>query len=256
MQLITRVYCTCSLHDRTFKHLRQRVAVSFVRVITNVAKRRSHYEVLGVKPSATAVDIKAAFIQMSKKYHPDKNMDDPSMHAKFVELNEAYSVLSDLSTRSLYDAGLRGAARYSATHQSSEGPFYYNQSYSEHSSQKFYDASFWEHRDKSNDEHFKKKPYYGIRGVPRLPNTVIAVGIFVFISLGIIMHIVAVKTTTQYRIKKMEENDKICSKILDDAQQQAQLHSKEQQLQIMTQRITEQAESYRKLRGIKDADST
>ncbi|XP_078452557.1 dnaJ homolog subfamily C member 4-like isoform X2 [Lampetra planeri] len=68
--------------------------------------RQSHYEVLGVASNASMEQIKAAFFQLSKQLHPDRNPCDPELHGRFVKLNEAYMVLSKPVTRHQYDIGL------------------------------------------------------------------------------------------------------------------------------------------------------
>lgn len=65
--------------------------------------KRDYYQVLGVSRNASQEDIKKAFRQMARKYHPDVNKDDPQAEAKFKELAEAYEVLSDPERRALYD---------------------------------------------------------------------------------------------------------------------------------------------------------
>jgi molecular chaperone DnaJ len=62
-----------------------------------------YYEILGVQRGATPEELKAAFRKMALKYHPDRNPGDASAEAKFKELNEAYSVLSDADRRAYYD---------------------------------------------------------------------------------------------------------------------------------------------------------
>ncbi len=68
-----------------------------------MAKGRDHYEVLSVKRGATADEIKRAYRTLSKKYHPDRNPNDPSAEGKFKEVQHAYSVLSDAKKRAQYD---------------------------------------------------------------------------------------------------------------------------------------------------------
>lgn len=68
-----------------------------------MANRRDHYEVLGVKKTSTIEEIKRAYRTLSKKYHPDRNPNDPSAEAKFKEVQHAYSVLSDSKKRAQYD---------------------------------------------------------------------------------------------------------------------------------------------------------
>lgn len=53
------------------------------------------YDILGVEPSASPADIKKAYFQKAKIYHPDVGGD----HDFFVKLAEAYETLSDPETR-------------------------------------------------------------------------------------------------------------------------------------------------------------
>ena len=64
---------------------------------------RDYYEVLGVDKGASDDEIKKAFRQQAKKYHPDLHPGDKEAEAKFKEINEAYSVLSDPDKKSKYD---------------------------------------------------------------------------------------------------------------------------------------------------------
>ncbi len=64
--------------------------------------KRDYYEVLGVSRNATEDDLKSAFRQLARKYHPDVS-DAPDAEEKFKEINEAYAVLSDSEKRSAYD---------------------------------------------------------------------------------------------------------------------------------------------------------
>ncbi|KAI5309875.1 DnaJ- protein scj1, partial [Ascosphaera atra] len=74
-----------------------------------------HYKLLGLDKSAQARDIKKAFRTLSKKYHPDKNPGDNSAQQKFVEISEAYDVLSKPSTKKIYDQyGHEGLERHKA----------------------------------------------------------------------------------------------------------------------------------------------
>jgi len=68
-----------------------------------LADKRDYYEVLGVSKTAGDDDIKKAYRQAAKKFHPDLNPGDKAAEAKFKEVNEAYEVLSDGDKRSRYD---------------------------------------------------------------------------------------------------------------------------------------------------------
>lgn len=62
-----------------------------------------YYETLGVKRDASPEELKKAFRELSKKYHPDRNPGDKEAEDKFKEINEAYSVLSNPEKRRQYD---------------------------------------------------------------------------------------------------------------------------------------------------------
>ena len=66
-------------------------------------EKRDYYEVLGVSKGATDAEIKKAYRKLAKQYHPDMNPGDKTAEAKFKEVNEAYSVLSDKDKRAKYD---------------------------------------------------------------------------------------------------------------------------------------------------------
>jgi len=65
--------------------------------------KRDYYEVLGVERSANADELKKAYRNLAKKYHPDRNPGDAEAEHKFKELNEAYDVLKDEQQRAAYD---------------------------------------------------------------------------------------------------------------------------------------------------------
>jgi len=73
-------------------------------------KTKDLYEILGVSRDATVDQIKKAFRQQARKYHPDNK--ETGDEEKFKEINLAYEVLSDEEKRSAYDMygveGLRG----------------------------------------------------------------------------------------------------------------------------------------------------
>jgi molecular chaperone DnaJ len=64
---------------------------------------KDYYDILGVKKSASADEIKKAYRGLAKKFHPDKNKGNKEAENKFKEVSEAYAVLSDTEKREQYD---------------------------------------------------------------------------------------------------------------------------------------------------------
>jgi len=78
----------------------------------NPVSKKDYYEILSVAREAGDQEIKGAYRELAKRYHPDRNPDDPGAEEKFKEASEAYSVLSDAQKRAAYDrfghAGVQG----------------------------------------------------------------------------------------------------------------------------------------------------
>ncbi len=65
---------------------------------------QSHYGLLGLDPTASAIEIRQSYRELSKQYHPDTTMlSATEATIKFQRLNEAYATLSNPERRSLYD---------------------------------------------------------------------------------------------------------------------------------------------------------
>ncbi|KAA9108388.1 DnaJ C-terminal domain-containing protein [Microbacterium rhizomatis] len=84
---------------------------------------KDFYAVLGVDKSVTDADLKKTYRKLARKYHPDSNQGDTAAEAKFKEISEAYSVLSDAEQRKEYDQirAMGSGARFTAGGQSAGG---------------------------------------------------------------------------------------------------------------------------------------
>ncbi|MDP8942423.1 MAG: J domain-containing protein [Thermoproteota archaeon] len=63
----------------------------------------TYYDILGIKKTATQAEIKQSFRKLALRYHPDKNKNSEESKKKFMQIVEAYEVLSDEISRKTYD---------------------------------------------------------------------------------------------------------------------------------------------------------
>ncbi|MCI1018884.1 DnaJ domain-containing protein [Microbacterium sp. C5A9] len=84
---------------------------------------KDFYKTLGVSKDVSDADLKKTYRKLARKYHPDSNQGDEKAEAKFKEISEAYSVLSDAEQRKEYDEirAMGSGARFTAGGQSGGG---------------------------------------------------------------------------------------------------------------------------------------
>ncbi|KAG0678139.1 DnaJ- protein scj1 [Pichia californica] len=96
-------------------------------LISIVLAGADYYKILGVNKNANEKEIRNAYRQLSKKYHPDKNPGDESAQQKFMEISNAYDILMDSEKRNIYDRfgeeGLQGGAGSQQQQQQQHNPF-------------------------------------------------------------------------------------------------------------------------------------
>ena len=73
---------------------------------------KNYYILLGIKNTASQEEIKLAFRNLAKKYHPDINHHDQETETIFKEIQEAYEILSDVEKRKKYDLKFSYASNY------------------------------------------------------------------------------------------------------------------------------------------------
>ena len=73
-----------------------------------VTDQPSYYELLQIRPDASAQELRQAFRRLSKRYHPDTtDLPQPEAQEAFRQVQQAYLTLGDPARRRLYDAGLQ-----------------------------------------------------------------------------------------------------------------------------------------------------
>ena len=65
--------------------------------------KRHPYEVIGVDPSASASQIRKAYLKLSLKFHPDKNGGRLEAEQAFMDIQDAYEIIGDPEKRSVFD---------------------------------------------------------------------------------------------------------------------------------------------------------
>ena len=85
--------------------------------------KQSYYDDLGVHPQSSSKEIKNAFYQLSKEFHPDRNVDNTSALKKFQAISEAYDTLSNPKKRTQYDKGGLGRSSSVAEREASSHRF-------------------------------------------------------------------------------------------------------------------------------------
>ena len=75
---------------------------------------KDFYKILGVAKDVSDAELKKVYRKLARQYHPDSNPGDAKAEARFKEISEAYTVLSDPAQRKEYDAvrAMGGGARF------------------------------------------------------------------------------------------------------------------------------------------------
>jgi len=185
--------------------------------------RLTHYEVLGLAPSASSSEIRDAFVSLSKLIHPDRNPSDPQNHAKFIRLNEAYSVLSKAQTRKEYDVSLR---RYM------DNPSATSHGDSRHSYQHYYEADGVGWDDPSlnmNRNRYTAK---------RVPNYIVIASCMGIVGLGFVYFFLGYKYSLMKQKLRIDA-DKRNMQILRESRENARLFGVKRQLEILNEKNRE-----------------
>jgi len=86
--------------------------------------KQNHYETLQIPTNATPSEVKKSFYALSKTHHPDRNPSDPHASSRFVQISEAYAVLSTPAKRQAYDRDLHLHSSHSHSHHHPRGSYH------------------------------------------------------------------------------------------------------------------------------------
>ncbi|XP_071795706.1 dnaJ homolog subfamily C member 4-like [Asterias amurensis] len=198
--------------------------------------QKNYYEVLGVKRNANASEVKAAYINLSKTLHPDVNPKNENPHASFVELNQAYAVLSKSLSRRDYDSSLNnppGTRRVNRhSRKATPGDPYGTQQ----QSHDWYNDMGTFYRGKPSDT---AENYYGIKGIRRVSSGYILFGCIVFLCAGALMHYIIFKQSSSYALKRLDAKDRQISIIYNEAKSRAMQNGNKKQMELLRARQDE-----------------
>ncbi|XP_058506350.1 dnaJ homolog subfamily C member 4 [Solea solea] len=212
---------------------------SRVRLLCYVSTHRkpvSYYNLLGVKSDATVEEIKKAFFDKSKKLHPDSDPSNPALHSQFVELNEAYRVLSKEPSRKEYDFKVRH--RYTggqaSTSTDSHNIYKTSADTKEHN-------NYWEQFHQSPRATMTAQEKQKRRNMNYL-----LVGYCVLtmvLSLG--AHMIFFRKLDDIHTNYMDEKDRVITQIYNDSKEKAKVNGFKKQTEILRQKQAEFLEKYK-----------
>ncbi|CAO1301406.1 unnamed protein product [Diamesa serratosioi] len=208
--------CKCSRSLLT-----RSTVLRFVHNATKVKGIKNYYAVLGLNNECTQKEIRNAFIDLSKEYHPDTKVasDSTSSDKDFLQLMEAYQVLSKTHSRANYDLALKGI---STVHFISKDIIY-------------------EPWNINPDDYSKKgpeyDPYYGIKGLNKLANWKIVVACLIFCGFGISIQVLAISQSATFKREQLDRTSAESSSNLERARLEAEKYGNAEQLQRMKSRL-------------------
>ena len=150
-----RWHCACGCTSQ------QRILV-WRCISSSSARLKTHYEVLGVDRNASRRDIRLAYLALSKKHHPDVQQQQKQggkvsrEHDSFLEISEAYGILSDPQKRNSYNLQLLHRTNLSHLNRHSHNnhnPHYPQHQYASWSDQDFATAVNWEASSQHKPNH-------------------------------------------------------------------------------------------------------
>ncbi|KAF3838546.1 hypothetical protein F7725_010314 [Dissostichus mawsoni] len=205
-------------------------------------KAVNYYDLLDVKSDASLEEIKNAFFNKSKKLHPDSDLSNPALHGQFVELNEAYRVLSKGPSRKEYDFKIRHA--YSGGQAFKSTASYTYRPSAEHQDNSRYWNQFRQARaQETPGEEWQKK---------RRRNFQLVGYCFLTMLLGIGAHVIFFRKLEQIHNTFMDEKDRVINNIYNESKERAKVNGFKKQSEILRQRHAEFLEKYKISKGGED----
>ncbi|KAF3693999.1 DnaJ -like protein subfamily C member 4 [Channa argus] len=208
-------------------------------------KAVNYYDLLGVKTDASLEEIKNAFFDKSKKLHPDSDPSNPALHSQFVELNEAYRVLSKELSRKEYDFKIRhpysgGQGFRSTSSHTSHRPS--TSTYAQNNI-RYWDQFRWSHAQQTTAEEWQTRRRRDFRLVGYC---------IIAIVLSIGAHMVFFRKLEEVHNNFMDKKDRVITDIYNESKERARVNGFKKQTEILRQKHAEFLEKYKSRNSEKD----
>jgi len=212
---------------------------------TGERKTRTYYEILGIQEDSNDKAVREAYVKQSKICHPDANPADKNLHDKFVLVQQAYETLSKADSREQYDLSLQYYRRSRFSLRGQEKRTIITPSTESYYHKPWRDESIWEMRDKKQDRPIDENSYYGIKGIRRVPNKIIASLCCGLLAIGALIHYTAYKRTMTFSTQQLHDSSRLLSESYHATREAAALNGRERQAELLLERMTEfQHEQY------------
>ncbi|XP_073231261.1 dnaJ homolog subfamily C member 4-like [Porites lutea] len=194
------------------------------------SRKPTLYEILDVSETATLGEIKNAFIKKSKESHPDTNPLKPELHNTFVEVSEAYNILSDASSRRAYDLSLLSSFNSSS---SSRGSPFGSVPRNRQSSYSYYyeKATSSSNYRQSRTYDFTAPHVHVNRAQKQKHNRLIMLGAFVFMMTGATVSYLIIRTRHNLYRAHMDESNRRAHQVYSQAVERGRANGLKRQLE-------------------------
>nr|XP_016930025.1 dnaJ-like protein 60 [Drosophila suzukii] len=185
-------------------------------------KPETHYEVLNVRNDCSTREVRNAFVQLSKLYHPDvkSNAVSPERTARFVQISEAYKTLIKPQRRRDYDDSLLWQPP-----RSDRSPV----------GETVNPGQAWDVRPNYDPN---PGPYYGIRGLKRVSNWQVALVLLALGVFGAVFGFTSVRTSFQLSRQIQDEISAEANSHHAAVVADAQKYGNEEQVRRMVDRMS------------------
>ncbi|XP_043828003.1 LOW QUALITY PROTEIN: dnaJ homolog subfamily C member 4 [Dromiciops gliroides] len=193
------------------------------------ARQSNYYELLGICPDASMKEVKRAFFAKSKELHPDRDPKNPALHNQFVELNEAYRVLSKESSRRHYDSQLSLRGTPPPPRHPSQAPRQAasaSASASASSPWSSPDARYW-----AQFRRVRPEDYHGARQRQQKQNHRVLGYCLLLMLGGMVVHYIAFRKLEQIHRRFMDEKDRVIMALYNESKTKAKARANSARLQ-------------------------